>query len=181
MFEFQLHIELFKSICFLHLSHPCQSSSSKPSLAMSATIDLQKILLFTISMPLISMIFYDCVFTLYAMYNKEKEPNILRDCLFVFAVTACIAVMSRTWLITATLLAEEDKSDATRITKIYYLANEVETKQASKEEKQTKTTKEAKEAKQDEADTPSKAPTTPPSVKESNGPNSDTQEEVHFQ
>lgn len=144
---------------------------------MSATIDLQPLLLLFLCMPFITSMANECGNMLLYMYTKQKEENVLRDIFFLLAFGVYISVMGRTCLMAAVALMGKDDTSGNRTTTIIYMA-------AKEEEEKNNNVKQntaSKETKPDEADAPSKAPTTPPPVtEESKGPKND-KEDIYFE
>ncbi len=131
---------------------------------MSSTFDLQRTMQLAITLPIITLVYYDSIFTLQHMHSKcgGEHNGLVRDLLFLCAIIACINILSRCFM--KSLIIINEKQQELTVFSCTTSQNKNEPKKAANN---TATTK------QEKADSamPAKAPTTPPPAKESVGPN----------
>ena len=120
-----------------------------------------------ITLPIITLVYYDSVFTLQHMHSKcgGEHNGLVRDLLFLCAIIACINILSRCFMKSLIIINEKQQELTVISCTTRQQSNQNEPKKAAKANTAT--------SKQEEADSamPAKAPTTPPPAKESVGPN----------
>ena len=120
-----------------------------------------------ITLPIITLVYYDSVFTLQHMHSKcgGEHNGLVRDLLFLCAIIACINILSRCFMKSLIIINEKQQELTVFSCTTRQQSNQNVPKMAAKADTAT--------SKQEEADSamPAKAPTTPPPAKESVGPN----------
>ena len=139
---------------------------------MSFTLHLPPLLQLAISLPLITLIFADCLTTIAHMYTAASaQHSQFRDLFFIGAICMCIKIFIKTYA--TTLLIVNEKESKEEITILHMPVR----RQAETNNAQTITPKKQEEVITAETtaqeETPAKAPTTPPPTKESKGPMQD--------
>ena len=157
------------------------------------SLDIQSIIQLGISLPIITMIFTECVLTLAAMYiDKRANHTFARDFFFICCVVVCLKMLMDSWLKTLVVCTQERCNSVVEEISIFRMPKLNKDEKTAKQTAAT-TTQEATTTSQAEAATsteaatteaafagkkpepgsplPGKAPSTPSAADESKGPN----------